>query len=594
MASGIINFDWTVTKLTSRIVWESTANIANNTSSVTANLQIKRTDSYYTSGTWEVYFYGAKYDDTYFETNQFTPRYEASDVKANVTSSWTTVATITNTALPHNDSGIADIAFYAKIFAPDGTTQAGAYAEIDTRQDGGIRLDTIYRKANILSAPNFTDEDNPTITYSNPAGSSVSALQACISWTGVDDISYRDISPTGSSYTFNFTDEERKKLWAAVSGSNSRTVNFYITTNIGGNILNSSTPATLTIINAQPTITVNAIDTNAASVQLTGNDSTIIKGFNHIYTDMTPQVYKGASISEMSITNGGTTEYDEKTELINTEDNVIIYQLIDSRGNAVRKTITMPMINYIPLTANIDAEIGLSESGSNKAEIKFKIYGNYYSGSFGAQDNTLTVEYTLESGTGASSYHTLPVPAENINNNTYFVEYTIYDLDYKNTYTIIAQASDKVVQNVASPSKVLKAVPVFDWGENDFNFNVPISIQGKPVADFVVEQGISGIWKYKKWNSGRIDCVGKYAYNFTSNYGTQGSMYTRDVNIAIPSGLFNAIPDCAVGAIDVGGFVCPYLWKSTTTGLFVQLYTLLVYDTNNSCTLSLQISGTWK
>jgi hypothetical protein len=42
-------------------------------------------------------------------------------------------------------------------------------------------LDTIARQANIVSAPNFTDEDNPTITYSNQAGSAATSLQACIS-----------------------------------------------------------------------------------------------------------------------------------------------------------------------------------------------------------------------------------------------------------------------------------------------------------------------------------------------------------------------------------------------------------------------------
>jgi hypothetical protein len=536
MANGIINFDWTVTKLASRIVWESTPNIANNTSSVTANLQIRRTDSYYTSGTWTIYFYGAKYDKTYFETNPFTPEYSAASARANVSSSWVTVATISNNALPHNDSGIADIAFYAKIFAPSGTNQEGEYAEVDTRQDGGIRLDTIYRKANILSAPNFTDEDNPTITYSNPAGSSVSALQACISWTGADDIRYRDIPPTGSSYTFNFTNEERQKLWAAVqNGSNSIVVYFYIATNIGGNIFRTSTPATLTIINAQPVITVSAVDTGF-SASITGNNNTIIKGFNYITAGMQYNLYKGATVKEVSISNGGNTIYSSSANIENTEDNKIVFRLVDSRGNELTETITMPMINYIPLTANIDAEIGLSDSDSSKAEIKFKIYGNYFNGSLGARDNYLLVAYILEKENGENEYYTLDVPVDNIKDNTYFVEGIIYDLDYKSTYKVIPQVSDEIYRDIGSASKELKAIPIFDWGESDFNFNVPVSINNEPIADFIIEQGESDGWFYRKWSSGTAECwriyYGTGINAAATNYN--GFYYSGTISVSYP------------------------------------------------------------
>lgn len=32
------------------------------------------------------------------------------------------------------------------------------------------------------------------------------------------------------------------------------------------------------------------------------------------------------------------------------------------------------------------------------------------------------------------------------------------------------------------------------------------------IADFVVEQGISDIWTYKKWNSGIAECWGSYMF----------------------------------------------------------------------------------
>ena len=65
---------------------------------------------------------------------------------------------------------------------------------------------------------------------------------------------------------------------------------------------------------------------------------------------------------------------------------------------------------------------------------------------------------------------------------------------------------------------------MFDWGEEDFAFNVPISIQSQPVADFIIEQGTSGIWTYEKWASGKMVCWGKEAYT-VSFPNTWGGLY---------------------------------------------------------------------
>ena len=51
--------------------------------------------------------------------------------------------------------------------------------------------------ASISKAPNFNDEENPTIEYYNPVGNAITSLQAAISLTGeAPDIAYRDIPIT--------------------------------------------------------------------------------------------------------------------------------------------------------------------------------------------------------------------------------------------------------------------------------------------------------------------------------------------------------------------------------------------------------------
>ena len=145
---------------------------------------------------------------------------------------------------------------------------------------GTLSLTDIPRQANLTSAPNFNDEANPTITYSNPAGNSVTSLQACISLNGGADIPYRDISKTGSEYTFNLTTAERNTLLNACTTSNSRNVTFYVKTVIGGNTFYSTLTRTLSIVNANPTFTASNIsykDTNSTVVGITGNNQHIVR-----------------------------------------------------------------------------------------------------------------------------------------------------------------------------------------------------------------------------------------------------------------------------------------------------------------------------
>ena len=48
-----------------------------------------------------------------------------------------------------------------------------------------------------------------------------------------------------------------------------------------------------------------------------------------------------------------------------------------------------------------------------------------------------------------------------------------------------------------------------------------------PVADYVVAQGTSGIWTYRKWNSGVAECWAKITQTVTS-----GDVWTGTLNLA--------------------------------------------------------------
>lgn len=55
--------------------------------------------------------------------------------------------------------------------------------------------------------------------------------------------------------------------------------------------------------------------------------------------------------------------------------------------------------------------------------------------------------------------------------------------------------------------------------------------------DYIVEEGISGIWTYRKWASGIAECWGQHTV--TGSFASWGYVYSKDIGEeAYPSGLF--------------------------------------------------------
>ena len=57
--------------------------------------------------------------------------------------------------------------------------------------------------------------------------------------------------------------------------------------------------------------------------------------------------------------------------------------------------------------------------------------------------------------------------------------------------------------------------------------------------DFIVEQGTSGIWTYRKWDSGISECWGHYTWNITSWTAWGGFYYSNSAASQVyPTNLF--------------------------------------------------------
>ena len=573
--SGIITGTTDNKYIDAKVEWSATQDKLNNYSTITATLYYSRNNTGYTTyGNWSgsITINGT----TVSATNRITITYQSN-----------TVAMSATVKVPHNTDGTKSCVISA----------AGGFSGLsmeNTYLSGTVILDEIPRQANIITAPDFNDEENPTITYNNKAGNAATTLQACISLTGdTDDISYRDISKTGSSYTFNLTDAERKILRQATT-ANSRTVRFEIKTILNGSTFYSGMNKTFSITNGNPTLNPTVEDNNATTIALTGNNQRMIKYYSNASYTIGAQAIKEATLSSQKVECGGKSASTASGVLSNVESGDFVFTAIDSRGNITTQTVKKTIVNYIKLTCNCEP------STPNAAgEMTLKINGNYFNNSFGAQDNAITVRYRLK--VNNDEYGDWITTTATLSGNTYSASVSITDLDYQSKYTFQAQAAD-LLMSINSAEKSVKTTPVFDWSKDDFRFNVPVSIMGNDLDDFVIDAGDDGTYAYRKWNSGILEAWLKTNKSVSvSTSQTYGNLYYADGLSETTSGnasQFVAVEDVqlTINKNGVGGFWLPVVANWSISNGAVSISYLLVNPISASTTIvpCVRIIGRWK
>lgn len=255
-----------------------------------------------------------------------------------------------------------------------------------------------YNVATITSAPNFNDENNPTITYTNPFGNNVETLMAYISYPGVIDTAFRDIPKTGTSYTFVLTEEERNTLRQQAK-TNTLNINFGLMTIYNGTDYYNSVPRTLTIVNANPTfVDFRFVDADDATYNLTGDYKAIIKGESnpYVYIPVSNKAIanKYATMDKYRIAIGSQTAevpYSSTSEVGTTlynvsSDSVIVYA-VDSRGNSTAKQLwASRYIDYFPPRITY---VEAKRTDSVKEETTLYFSGVFWNGNFGAKHNEI-------------------------------------------------------------------------------------------------------------------------------------------------------------------------------------------------------------
>lgn len=224
---------------------------------------------------------------------------------------------------------------------------------------GSIALDRIARNATIVTANDFTDVTNPTLTYSNPSSF---ACDVSIEFAGGSITRAGAISGAGGSYTMQLTDAERMALRNASKNSPTLKVTYALKTTIDGTAYYSRAERKMNVVDAAPELgAVSYEDTNAATVAVTGDKSRIIQNHSTLTVKVpTSTAKKGATITGYTIAFGGVTKTVKAAGAVSLGSVDVSYSqaltvtATDSRGFTASQSVQVTVDDYSAPTAVID------------------------------------------------------------------------------------------------------------------------------------------------------------------------------------------------------------------------------------------------
>jgi len=187
-------------------------------------------------------------------------------------------------------------------------------------------------------------------------------------------------------------------------------------------------------------IAASVVDTNPITKALTG-DTGLIRYYSNAFCEMVVHSTHPIDENLYIIRNGNSTIYGSSGTFNGVESSIFTFSAEDAKGNVGKETLDIPTIPYVKLTCNLK---------NNKPDafgnMDVVCTGSYFSGSFGAVDNTLEVEYRYKKqgdSFGDDDWQTMSVSTGGgIYSAT--ASFVIPDFNYETVYTFECKAVDKL------------------------------------------------------------------------------------------------------------------------------------------------------
>ena len=234
-----------------------------------------------------------------------------------------------------------------------------------------------------------------------------------------------------------------------------------------------------------PTITATVVDSNATTTAITQDNTFFIKGYSDATITVNATANMGASIASYYINNNGRVATSRSATFNGVTSGNFVITVTDSRGVSATTTVNISLIDYTRVSCAVSATPPTTEGKTT-----ITVSGSYFPRALGYTTNTLSVKYRRwRHGDGINENWMDVSPT--LNNGAYEAELPFSDLDYKSAYTFEAVATDLLSQESSSIS--IKTVPVFSWGNDDFEFNVPVNVVGELECDELTVVGPSNL-----------------------------------------------------------------------------------------------------
>lgn len=352
----------------------------------------------------------------------------------------------------HDNNGDKQIGFSFSI--NDGANRS--YTPGSCSSSGSMWLSHINRWAIVTSANNFNDEQNPTMTFSNPAGYTMNVWLE-LNPTG-DHLCIRNNIPNTGSYTWELTSEEREQLRARCTG-NSATIRYGIYSNIGGSLYASYIDKTFTIVNGNP-VFENFIyqDTNTTITNITGNNQVLVKGLSTLQATIST-ANKMTAIKEATEKNYVATidtinqsqNYDDENDVVFNLGTINVsgtqklnIRAYDSRNNSTLVSKDIRVYDYAKPVINFTAE----RLNNFEAQTTLKINGSFSSLNIdNVEKNTIqSVQYRYKESNSETWGNWTNVLFA-INNNEFNCSNVIIALDNTKEFDVEVKVTDNLSDN---------------------------------------------------------------------------------------------------------------------------------------------------
>lgn len=281
-----------------------------------------------------------------------------------------------------------------------------------------------------------------------------------------------NISPTSVPSTISWTIPT--SFYNEIPNTTSKTgklISYFTSTLLGTKTVNATSTFTAKIPDSDvPSITYSIATTDSTSSNLTGNTSTIINGVSNIKVTMAATPTTGATITNKGFTYQNSFYSTDTTYVTGGYSGNFTFTAIDSRNRSKQVTTTLTAIDYKKPSVAID-DVAISTGGVASISVS----GTWFNGSFGSVANTLTVQYRYKLSSSSSWGSWTSMTTSKYSDGTYTASATKSGLTYTSTYSFEARVTDKI-NTVSSKEYSGKSLPVFDWSDSDFNFNVPVTI----------------------------------------------------------------------------------------------------------------------